>query len=69
MRETLFAVAAALLLTAMVRPIGLPAVTVGASGVVVMVTTGANTGGMATTKSLNTRVLPPIPASTFLFGS
>src|SRR5690242_1622509 len=50
--ETLLATAAALLLTVIVKPIGLPAVTVAASGVVVTVTTGAKIGGKATTASL-----------------
>src|SRR5690349_23089456 len=67
--ETLLATAAALLLTVIVKPIGLPAVTVGASGVVVTVTTGANTGGNATMASLKTFVFPPIKRSTFLVGS
>src|SRR5258708_2732117 len=66
--DTLFATAAALLLTVIVKPIGFPAVTVAASGVVVTVTTGAKIGGKATMASLKTFVFPPISKSTFLVG-
>src|SRR5208282_1645484 len=69
LKEALLAVPAELLAIVMVKPIGLPAVTVAESGVVVTVTTAALAGGKATTKSLKTFVLPPMPASTFLVGS
>src|ERR1700733_8428277 len=65
----LFAVAADPFEIAIVNPIGFPAVTVAASGVLVTVTNPAVAGGIATTASLNTLLLPPIPASTLLFGS
>src|SRR5271168_2565343 len=67
--EALLAVPAELLLMAMVKPMGLPAVTVAESGALVTVTNAAFAGGIATTTSLKTFVFPPMPASTFLFGS
>src|SRR5450432_737544 len=67
--DALLAVPAELLVIAIVNPIGFPAVTVAASGVLVTVTNPALAGGIATTTSLNTLVFPPMPASTFLFGS
>src|SRR5450432_2620707 len=69
LNEALLAVPAEVLAMVMVKPIALPAVTVAASGVLVTVTNPALAGGMATTTSLKTLVLPPMPASTFLFGS
>src|SRR5277367_6076754 len=64
----LLAVPPELLAMATVKPMGLPAVTVAASGVLVTVTRPALAGGKATTTSLNCLVRAPMVASTGFVG-
>ena len=68
LRVALLAVPPELLAMANVKPMGLPATTVAASGVLVTVTNPALAGGKATTTSLNCLVRAPMVASTGFVG-